>query len=98
MSQCNMKAIRVESTYSEGHNLTNQSNEDFDTRSEIEALKIAQATQAATLAGAQATQAAAQAGVAATNAAAQAGTVAMVVAGSVGAIAGLFLGMAIARK
>jgi hypothetical protein len=76
----------------------NLANEEFDARGEIEALKIAQATQAATLAGAQATQAAAQAGVAATNAAAQAGTVAMVVAGSVGAIAGLFLGMAIARN
>ncbi len=72
--------------------------EDFDARNEIELLKIAQATQAATLVGAQATQAAVQAGVAATSAAAQAGTVAMVIAGSVGAFAGLFLGMAIARK
>ncbi len=99
----------MENTYSEGNNMTNESTEEFDARSEIEALKLAQATQAATMAGAQATQAAtmagaqatqaaAQAGVAATNAAAQAGTVAMVIAGSVGATVGLFLGMAIARK
>ena len=38
--------------------------DNFDVRSEIEQLKIAQATQAATLAGAQATQAASQAGMA----------------------------------
>ena len=40
---------------------------EFDARKEIENLQIAQATQAATMAGAQATQAAAQAGLAATN-------------------------------
>jgi len=80
--------------------------EDFDARREIEDLKIAQATQAATLAGAQATQAATlagaqatqaatEAGLAATNAAAHAGTIGMVVAGSIGVVAGLFLGMTI---
>jgi predicted phage tail protein len=69
--------------------------ENFDMRSEIEQLKIAQATQAATLAGAQATQAVGQAGVAATSAAAQAGTVAMMVAGSASLVLGLFLGIAI---
>jgi hypothetical protein len=73
-------------------------NKEFDARSEIEGLKIAQATQAATLAGAQATQAAVQAGMATTNAAAQAGTVAMVISGSVGAVVGLFLGLAISRS
>jgi hypothetical protein len=82
-------------SYQNGDAMTS---ENFDAREEIEQLKIAQATQAATLAGAQATQAAAQAGMAATNAAAQAGTVAMVIAGSVGAVVGLFLGMAIGRK
>jgi len=72
--------------------------EEFDARSEIEQLKIAQATQAAAMAGAQATQAAAQAGVAATTAAAQAGTWSTMVAGGVCLIAGLFIGMAIGRK
>ncbi len=71
--------------------------EEFDARNEIENLKIAQATQAATVVGAEATQAAVQAGMAATNAAAHAGTIAMVVAGSIGAVAGLFLGMAIVK-
>ena len=61
--------------------------EEFDARTEIENLKIAQATQAATLAGAQATQAAAHAG-----------TWSTMVAGGVCMIAGLFLGMTIARK
>ncbi len=65
----------------------NQNEGEFDARSEIENLKIAQATQAATLAGAQATQAAAHAG-----------TWSTMSAGFVGLIAGLFLGMAIAHS
>lgn len=73
-------------------------NEEFDARNEIEQLKIAQATQAATMAGAQATQAAAQAGLASTTAATQAGTWSTMVAGGVCLIAGLFLGMTIVRK
>jgi hypothetical protein len=82
--------------------------ENFDARDEIENLKIAQATQAAAVAGAEATQAAVQAGMAATNAAAmagmattnaaaQAGTIAMLVSGSIAAVVGLFLGITIAK-
>ena len=63
----------------------------------VHALEVAQATQAATLAGAQATQAAVQAGTVATNAAAQAGTVATMVAGGVCLIVGIFLGIALSR-
>jgi hypothetical protein len=65
----------------------NQNEGEFDARSEIEGLKIAQATQAATLAGAQATQAAAHAG-----------TWSTITFGAAGLIAGLFLGMAIAHS
>ena len=54
---------------------------------EVKGLEVAQATQAATLAGAQATQAAAYAG-----------TWSTMVAGAGGLLAGLFLGMAIARR
>lgn len=73
-------------------------NGDFDVRSELEQLKIGQATQAATLAGAQATQAATTAGIASTNAAAQAGMVGTWVAGSVGFIVGIFLGILLVRS
>ena len=73
-------------------------NEDFDVRSELEQLKIGQATQAATLAGAQATQGAATAGIASTNAAAQAGLVGTWAAGSIGLIVGIFLGILIAKS
>lgn len=76
---------------------TGMTNEPEQLRSEIEALKIAQATQAATFLGAQATQAAATAGTTATQAAATAGTFATMVAGSVALIVGLFLGISIKR-
>jgi hypothetical protein len=65
----------------------NQNEGAFNARSEIENLKIGQASQAATMAGAQATQMAAQAG-----------TWSTMEAGFVGFIAGIFLGMAIARS
>ena len=55
-------------------------------QSDVQELKIGQATQAAAMAGAQATQAAAQAG-----------TIATMAAGSGGLIIGIFLGIAIAR-
>ena len=58
-----------------------------DLKQEVEDLKTAQATQAATLAGAQATQTAMQAGTWATMA-----------AGFGGLIVGIFLGIAIARS
>jgi hypothetical protein len=63
----------------------------------VHSLEVAQATQAATLAGAQATQAATQAGMTATQVAAHAGTWATMAAGSVALVVGLFLGMAIAK-
>lgn len=71
----------------EGMSALNQNEGEFDVRGEIEGLKIAQATQAATLAGAQATQAAAHAG-----------TWSTMVAGFGGLVVGLFLGMAIAHS
>ena len=75
-----------------------------DMRQDIENLKVAQATQAAALAGSQATQAAALAGSQATQAALtagaqatqtamNAGTMATVGAGFVALIVGLFLGL-----
>ena len=73
----------------------NENEGEFDARSEIEALKIAQATQVAAMAGAQATLAAVDAGSAATSAAVHAGTWSTMVAGAGGLVAGLFLGMAI---
>ena len=79
----------------EGTDLTS---ENFDARSEIEQLKIAQATQAAAQAGAQATQAATLAGAQATQAAVQAGIMATMAAGSVALIVGLFLGCLIGRR
>lgn len=74
-----------------------------DLRADIEALKAAQALQAATFAGAeatqtatfagsQATQAAVTAGAQATQAAATAGLMATVAAGFVALVVGLFLG------
>jgi hypothetical protein len=62
----------------------------------IHGLEVAQATQAATMAGAEATQAAAMAGAQAAQAAAHAGTWSTMVAGSAGFVVGIFLGMAIA--
>lgn len=64
----------------------------------VHALEVAQATQAAGMAGAEATMAASQAGMTATGAAMQAGTWSTMIAGAVGMVAGLFLGMAIARS
>jgi hypothetical protein len=58
-----------------------------DIRKEIEELKTAQATQAATQAGGMATQSAMQAG-----------TVGTVGAGAAGLIIGMFLGIALARS
>ena len=58
-----------------------------DLKQELEDLKTAQATQAATLAGAQTTQAAMQAGTWSTMA-----------AGFAGLVVGLFLGIAIAKS
>jgi len=63
-----------------------------DMRQDIENLKVAQATQAAALAGSQATQAALTAGAQATQTAMNAGTMATVGAGFVALIVGLFLG------
>ncbi len=57
-----------------------------DMQNDIEGLKIAQATQTATLAGAQATQAAASAGIMSTMA-----------AGFVALVCGIFLGMYMRR-
>jgi hypothetical protein len=53
---------------------------------EVKGLEVAQATQAATLAGAQATQAAAHAG-----------TWSTMLAGAAGLVIGMFLGLAIAK-
>jgi hypothetical protein len=58
-----------------------------DLRKEIEDLKVAQATQAATEAGGMAT-----------TGAMQAGTIGTVAAGAGGLIIGMFLGIAIARN
>jgi hypothetical protein len=69
-----------------------------DLKQEVEDLKTAQATQAATQAGAQATQAATQAGTMSTMAASQAGMVATMAAGFVGLIVGMFLGIAIVNS
>jgi hypothetical protein len=60
-------------------------------------LEMAQATQAASLAGAQATQAATTAGMSSTMTAMNAGNLATMAAGAVGLIVGIFLGMAIAK-
>ena len=68
-------------------------NSSEDLRKDIEALKIAQATQAAAMAGAEATQAAVTAGATATQAAAVAGTWATMIAGAVALVVGLFVGM-----
>lgn len=66
-------------------------------REDIEALKIAQAAQAAAIVGAQATQAAVTAGTTAAQAAAIAGTWATMVVGSVALVVGIFLGLNIRR-
>ena len=68
-----------------------------DINKEIEALKIGQATQAATFAGFQATQAAAMAGAQTTQAAATAGLWSTMAAGSIALIVGMFLGLLIGR-
>lgn len=72
-------------------------NDAIDLRKEIENLKIAQATQAAAMAGAEATQAALTAGTTAAQAAATAGTWATMVAGAVALVVGLFLGLNVKR-
>jgi hypothetical protein len=66
-----------------------------DVRKDIEQLKIAQATQAATQAGAVATLSATQAGAVATAAATQAGLLTTIAVGSVSLIVGIFLGLTI---
>jgi hypothetical protein len=83
-------SVRIESE-------DNMESEDVkeDVRKDIEELKIAQATQAATQAGAVATLSATQAGAAATVAATQAGLLTTVVVGSVSLIVGIFLGLTI---
>lgn len=63
----------------------------------IHGLEVAQATQAAAVAGAEATQAAATAGLHAAQAAAHAGTWAVMAVGSVSLIVGIFLGINIAK-
>jgi phage-related tail protein len=78
----------------QGDSMTNTPEE---LRAEIESLKIAQATQAAAMAGAEATQAAVTAGATATQAAATAGTMATMIAGSIALVTGLFLGLAMRR-
>ena len=66
-----------------------------DVRKDVEALKIAQATEVATQAGAMATLTATQAGATATLAATQAGLMTTMAVGSVSLIVGIFLGMTI---
>ena len=61
----------------------------------IHGLEVAQAVQAATMAGAEATQAALQAGNMATTTAMSAGNMAVTVAGSVALVVGIFMGLAI---
>jgi hypothetical protein len=63
----------------------------------VHSLEVAQATQAASLAGAEATQGALQAGNMATTAAMQAGTMATLAAGGISLLVGIFLGLAIRR-
>ena len=69
-----------------------------DIQTEINELKMAQAVQAAVMAGSQATQAAAGAGATATGAAAMAGLWSTVVAAGVSLVAGLFLGILLTKK
>jgi hypothetical protein len=72
---------------SEGKNEMSTSTDDMTkVKDELKGIEVAQATQAATLAGAQATQAAAHAG-----------TWSTMVAGGVGLIAGMFLGIVLIR-
>jgi lipid-binding SYLF domain-containing protein len=66
-----------------------------ETVERLHSVEVAQATQAATMAGAQATQAAADVGMTSTNAAAHAGVIGMMAAGSVSLIVGIFLGIVI---
>lgn len=63
----------------------------------IHTLEVAQATQAATMAGAEATQGAMQAGNMATTTAMTTGTMMTMAAGSISLIVGIFLGLAIRR-
>jgi hypothetical protein len=63
----------------------------------LHGLEVAQATQAASMAGAEATQTAVQAGNMATTTAMNAGTVMTMAAGGVGLIVGMFLGLAMRR-
>jgi hypothetical protein len=78
--------------------LRSVSMESEDLRKDVEQLKIAQATQAATTAGAQATLAATQAGATSTLAATQAGLMSTIVVGSVSLIIGIFLGLTIVKS
>jgi hypothetical protein len=71
----------------EGNEHMSSSQDDMNkVQDKVRELEVAQATQAATLAGAQATQAAAHAG-----------TWSTMLAGAAGLIVGMFLGMAIVR-
>jgi hypothetical protein len=64
----------------------------------VHAVEVAQATQAASMAGAQATQMATQAGSTATNAAMQVGTMTTMATGSVAFVVGIFLGLVLSRR
>jgi hypothetical protein len=72
--------------------------EDKSVDERVRDLEVAQATQAAGLAGAEATQAATTAGMSSTMAAMNAGTMATMAAGGVSLVVGIFLGIAIARS
>lgn len=63
----------------------------------IHALEVAQATQAATMAGAEATQTAMNAGNMATTTAMTTGTLMAVAAGGVSLVVGIFLGLALRK-
>ena len=63
----------------------------------IHTLEVAQATQAASMAGAEATQTAMNAGNMATTTAMTTGTVMMIASGGVSLVVGIFLGLALRK-